>query len=99
MGIPRRWRVLHILREHGVNLLTEARVEAITDAGVVYVKDGKQQTVAADSVILASGVQANRGLAEALAGLGAEMHLLGDCKGVGYIEGALLDANRIARQI
>jgi NADPH-dependent 2,4-dienoyl-CoA reductase/sulfur reductase-like enzyme len=99
MGIPRRWRVLHILREHGVNLLTEARVEAITDAGVVYVKDGKQQTVAADSVILASGVQENRGLAEALAGLGAEMHLLGDCKGVGYIEGALLDANRIARQI
>jgi len=99
MSIPRRWRVLHILRTHGVNLLTEARVEAITDLGVVYVKDGTQQTVAVDSVILASGVQENRGLADALGGTGAEIHLLGDCKGVGYIEGALLDANKLARQI
>jgi len=99
MSIPRRWRELHILRKHDAGLVTEARVEAITDAGVTYSKDGARQTVPADSVILASGVQENRTLAEALASAGAEVHLLGDCKGVGYIEGALLDANRIARQI
>jgi 2,4-dienoyl-CoA reductase-like NADH-dependent reductase (Old Yellow Enzyme family) len=99
MSIPRRWRALHILRAHHVTLLADSRVDAITDAGVVYTHNGGQQTAPADSVILASGVQDNRGLAEALAGTGAEVHLVGDCKGVGYIEGALLDANRIARQI
>jgi hypothetical protein len=41
-----------------------------------------------------------RGLAaKALEGLGAEVHLPGDCRGVDYIEGAMMDAARIARAI
>ncbi len=99
MALPRRWRVLYTLREHGVRLLTEVRVEAVTDAGVVYSHGGERQTVAADSVILAAGVTENRSLAETLAGLGLEVHLLGDCRRVGYIEGALMDAARVARAI
>jgi 2,4-dienoyl-CoA reductase-like NADH-dependent reductase (Old Yellow Enzyme family)/thioredoxin reductase len=100
MALPRRWRVLHGLREHGVALLTGVRVEEITDAGVVYTaKDGTRSSVPIDTVILASGAGENRGLADALEGLGAEVHLLGDCRGVGYIEGAMMDAARIARLI
>jgi NADPH-dependent 2,4-dienoyl-CoA reductase/sulfur reductase-like enzyme len=99
MAIPRRWQALGTLRRHGVTLVTGATVDAITDAGVLYTKDGQQQTVPADSIILAAGTQENRGLAEELAGLGIELHLLGDCKGVGYIEGAILDGARIARAI
>jgi NADPH-dependent 2,4-dienoyl-CoA reductase/sulfur reductase-like enzyme len=99
MAIPRRWQALATLRQHGVTLVTGATVDAITDAGVVYTKDGQQQTAPADSVILAAGAQENRGLADSLAGLGIELHLLGDCKGVGYIEGAIMDGARIARSI
>ncbi|MFN8624494.1 MAG: FAD-dependent oxidoreductase [Candidatus Binatia bacterium] len=99
MAIPRRWQALGTLRRHGVTLVTGAVVDAITDAGVVYSKDGQQHTVPADSVILAAGTQENRGLADSLSGLGIELHLLGDCTGVGYIEGAMLDGARMARAI
>jgi 2,4-dienoyl-CoA reductase (NADPH2) len=100
MALPRRWRVLHELREGGVRLLTETRVEAILDEGVLYRdRQAQRQTLPADSIILATSPKPNRGLADALAGMVAEVHLLGDCKGVGYIEGALLDAARIARAI
>jgi 2,4-dienoyl-CoA reductase (NADPH2) len=100
MALPRRWRVLHGLREHGVALLTGVRVEEITDEGVVYTaKDGARSSAPVDTVILATGAGENRSLAEALEGLGAEVHLLGDCRGVGYIEGAIMDGARIARAI
>ncbi len=45
MALPRRWRALHGLREHGVALLTGVRVEEITDEGVVYTaEDGARST-------------------------------------------------------
>jgi 2,4-dienoyl-CoA reductase (NADPH2) len=100
MALPRRWRVLHGLREYGVILLTGVRVEEITDAEVVYTaQDGTRSTVAIDTVIVATGAEENRDLAEALEGFGAEVHLLGDCRSVGFIEGAIMDAARIARAI
>jgi 2,4-dienoyl-CoA reductase-like NADH-dependent reductase (Old Yellow Enzyme family) len=99
MALPRRWRALHTLRAHGVRLLTAAAVEEITDAGVMYRQHGERQIAAADHVIIATGVVENRSLADAFAGGGPDVHLLGDCKGVGYIEGAILDAAQIARAI
>lgn len=100
MALPRRWRALYDLRERGVQLFTGATVVEIHDDRVVYTRQsGDRKTVMADSVIIAVGVHENRGLADALVGLGAEIHLLGDCNGVGYIEGALRDATRIARAI
>lgn len=99
MPLGRRWRVLHTLRQHGARLITDAHTTAITDAGVVYGRDGTSETAPAESVILAVGTQENHSLAEAIKGSGAEVHLIGDCTGVGYIKGAMLDANRIARMI
>jgi 2,4-dienoyl-CoA reductase-like NADH-dependent reductase (Old Yellow Enzyme family)/NADPH-dependent 2,4-dienoyl-CoA reductase/sulfur reductase-like enzyme len=99
MALPRRWRALYALREHGVRLLSGAVVEAITDDGVLYLQHGEQQIAPADHVIIATGVAENRGLADALGGCGAAIHLIGDCRGVGYIEGAIMDAARVARAI
>jgi hypothetical protein len=76
------------------------RVLEISDEGVIYTdRDGARSATPVDTVILAGGAAENRGLAEELEGLGAEIHLLGDCRGVGYIEGAMMDAARIARAI
>jgi 2,4-dienoyl-CoA reductase (NADPH2) len=100
MALPRRWRAIHELRERGVVLLTEAAVAEITDAGVGYVdKAAVQKTVAADSVILAYGMVEDRSLAEAITGVVPEVHVVGDCHGVGYIEGALRDATLVAMKI
>jgi len=96
MALPRRWRALYTLRERGVLLVTGATVEEVSDAGVVYRQHGERRVAPADHVILAGTVVANRSLGDALATCGAEVHLLGDCKGAGYIEGAMLDAARVA---
>jgi 2,4-dienoyl-CoA reductase (NADPH2) len=100
MAPPRRWRVLHELRERGVSLHPSVRIQKIDDAGVhVENADGEVQPLPADAVVLAIGTVANPALAESLTSAGREVHTLGDCDGVGYIEGALLDATRIARAI
>lgn len=99
MALPRRWRSLYELRRHGVELIANARVEAVTDDGVVYEAAGESRTSAADSVIVAVGTRENRALAESLAGLAPEVYLIGDCERVGYIEGAVHDAARLARSI
>ncbi len=100
MSPPLRWRVLHELREADVQLCSSLRVEAIEENGVTVVDgEGARSTVAADTVILAVGAEANPALAKAIAGLGGEVHELGDCSGVGYIKGAMLDAARVAREI
>jgi 2,4-dienoyl-CoA reductase (NADPH2) len=100
MALPRRWRALHGLRQHGVALRTGVRVEEITDEGVVYTaRDGVRSTALVDTVLVATSPGKNLGLAEALEALGVEIHRLGDCQGIGYIEGAIMDAARIAREI
>ena len=100
MAPPRRWRALHQLRERGVDLLSQVRVEAIGDEGVSFAdEEGGRHAVAVDSVILAVGARDDRALAEAIADLGPEVHSIGDCDGVGYIQGAIQGAARVARQI
>ena len=95
MAIPRRWRALHELREHGVELRTEVRVEEITDEGVVVSGDGERQTLAADHVILATAPKSDPTSAEKFAGAAPEVHVIGDCSEVGYIAGAIASGNRI----
>jgi 2,4-dienoyl-CoA reductase (NADPH2) len=100
MAPPRRWRALCELREQGVRLLRERRVSAIDDDGVaVHDSEGRETVLPADHVILATGIRGDRTLADGIADGGAEVHLIGDCGGVGYLKGAIWEAARIARDI
>ena len=100
MALPRRWRVLFEARAHGVLFVTGARTLAIDDAGVIYLDaSGQRKTAPADHVILAVGAREDRSLAEALRGLTVEVQLLGDCDGVGYVQGAMLSAARVAGSV
>jgi 2,4-dienoyl-CoA reductase (NADPH2) len=100
LGIPRRWRVLHELREMGVDVHIETKVESIGEKNMTLVSTGgERKTLEADSVIIATGVEENLSLAEDLRALGCDVHLVGDCSGVGYIEGAMRDAASIAWEI
>jgi len=100
MAPPRRWRALHQLREHGVELLSGVEIRSIEDEGVRFVDaQGVPRTCAADSVILAEGAGPNRELLRSLAALAPEVYAIGDCDGVGYIPGAILDAALLARRL
>lgn len=95
MAHPRRWRVLTDLRDHGASLLTGAAVTQIDDGSVSYaVTDadgGALSSIEADSVVIATGLVADEGVADAFRAAGFEPTVIGDCTGVGYLEGAMRD--------
>lgn len=100
MAIPRRWRTLHILREHGAELLSRVVLQRFTERGVeIESSEGEKRVVAADQVLLATGVVPDQRLALALSELGLETHVVGDAEHVGYLEGAILSGARMGRAL
>jgi NADPH-dependent 2,4-dienoyl-CoA reductase/sulfur reductase-like enzyme len=100
MSIPRRWRTLHVLREHGAELLCSTRVEAFTEEGVEIIGvEGATRLVKASQILIASGVVPNRKLASSLEDLGCEVHAIGDGEEIGYLEGAILSGARLGRSL
>ncbi len=93
MAHPRRWRVLTDLRDHGATLVTGADVTSIDGQSVRYrTVDGDQtflRAAAADNVVIATGLVADSCVADAFTNAGLNPVVVGDCTGVGYIEGAM----------
>ncbi len=105
MAHPRRWRVLHDLREAGVRLVTDATgLEIGLDAVRFRApeapgRDPVEQSASADTVVLATGLEANAPAAAALESAGVPVVAVGDMTGVTYIEGAIHDGFRAALDI
>lgn len=99
LAIVRRWRVLHGIRVHGGQLLTDVNVTAIEGNRVRYHNaEGEAAEVLGDSVVLASGATPDTSLADALSGAGLKVVSIGDCQSLGYIEGAIAAGNRAGRE-
>ncbi|MCZ6829367.1 MAG: FAD-dependent oxidoreductase [Gammaproteobacteria bacterium] len=99
LAVVRRWRVLYELRELGVVMINKASVTQIERRSLQLRVEDAVVDIAADTVILAGGAQANRSLAEQLQASGVETHIAGDCGGVGYIEGAIHTGNAAGRAV
>jgi 2,4-dienoyl-CoA reductase (NADPH2) len=95
MAHPRRWRVLHELREAGARLVTGARVREIGETtlcfetGAAPDAEPTVEEIPADTVILATGLEANPEPIERLRTAGVPLVAIGDATGVGYLEGAI----------
>ena len=75
-----RVHLLKLLNEAGVKILTETKVLEITDEGItINDKSGKRSMLKADSVVLATGMEPDRSLLEALKDKVPEVYGLGDC--------------------
>ena len=61
--------------------------------------EGQAHSSAADSVILATGAQADDSLALALQAAGKPVHRVGDCADIGFIEGAMHQGHAIGRTV
>jgi pyruvate/2-oxoglutarate dehydrogenase complex dihydrolipoamide dehydrogenase (E3) component len=69
------------LNGHGVNLLTSAKVKEILDDGVVYTRNGKEESIrGVSSVILAMGAKSVDGISKAIKDRVAEVYVIGDAK-------------------
>ena len=98
--LVRRMRILAELKEHGVALHGGVGAIAIEDGAVTFTAaDGAPQRVKADHVIVAMGASGDLSLAERLEAEGYKVEAVGDCTGIGYIEGAMRGGADAARRL
>lgn len=84
----------------GVTMLAQVKYEKITDEGlIVTTKEGKKQTIQADSILTAMPLLPNADLLKSLEGKVQEVYQIGDCKVPGFMHDAISDGSRIARMI
>ncbi|MFE7225613.1 FAD-dependent oxidoreductase [Nocardioides sp. NPDC057577] len=99
MAIPRRWTAVRKASEHGVTIHRDTEVVEITPTQVRYRTGEQTAVVAADLVVVASHVESGAPLADDLQARGLEVHVVGDAGEVGYIQGAIHSAWRVARAL
>jgi len=99
-GLVGRWRYVHEAREQGIALEPRAQLVAI-DGKLVHWRDGegRARTTEAERVFVTTGAGPDPGLAGELAARGVRARALGDCREVGFVEGAMLDAARVAVEL
>jgi len=96
LAVVRRWRVLEDLQRLGVVMINKTRVASIKGESLLLIADDSEVEIEADTVILASGAMEDLSLAQLCREQGFETHVVGDCDGVSYIEGAIRSAHTVA---
>ena len=84
----------------GVTLRTGVKSMEITDKGlVITTKEGKEESIEADSIVHTSPLTSNISLFESLKGKVPEVYAIGDCKEPRLIVDAIAEGWQIARRI
>jgi pyruvate/2-oxoglutarate dehydrogenase complex dihydrolipoamide dehydrogenase (E3) component len=84
--------MVEIEREPKFVTLTDARCTGMTATSVTFVKDGKEQSISADDVILAAGMKAKAEEADSFIGTAPEFSEIGDCVRARTVEWATKEA-------
>ena len=100
LQMVRRWRALYECDKFGVTRIAHVSDFSIDQDAVRYrTGNGQLRSLPADQVILAAGATGDLSVARELEGAGFNVHTVGDCRGLGYIEGAINDGNDIGRAL
>ncbi|MDA9936961.1 FAD-dependent oxidoreductase, partial [Gammaproteobacteria bacterium] len=94
LSIVRRSRVVHLLKEHGVDLLTNVDIKEIRGQKVFVHHKDMEKTFKMDQVIIALGANPNLSLSRMLGKINIPHTTIGDCASIGYIHGAIGDARK-----
>lgn len=77
----RRAPLLSRLRAKGVNILTSATCQEVSETEITLItKDGQKQTIPADTIVIAAGSKPNREMYEAFRSKIPQTHLIGDAR-------------------
>ena len=88
-----------LLDEAGVQLKTGCRLAAVTETGAVVAGPNGEETLPADSVVLAVGFRPRPSLAGELAGAGMELYQVGDGSQVGSVMTAVGTGYTVGRKV
>lgn len=87
------------LKKKGVAMLPGVKYEAITAEGVLITREGRSQTIPADTVVVAAGAIPEVDLLGALQATGIAVYAIGDCAAPGKIADAMSAGARVGREI
>jgi 2,4-dienoyl-CoA reductase (NADPH2) len=97
LGPPGRFRVVHETEQLGVHLETGTTVIRVEADGVRWRDSAGDERHTPARTVLSTLVEAVRpALADELAALGLPVHVVGDARAAGGLEGALADAHAVA---
>ena len=100
LGVFVKPHLLDWLDRKGVTIMAGVKYEGITDKGLTITnKEGKRQTIEADTIVTAMPLLPNTELLKSLEGSVPEFYAIGDCKEPKLIVDAIADGSRIARAI
>ena len=99
MGITTRSSLRLSLRLHNVEVIARATAERVTHSGVIYTRDGEKKLAEADTVVVATGSNAETGLVDTIQGSVPEVYTVGDCVSPRTVSEAIEEAALIARKI
>ena len=85
--------------EEGLRVLTGARCTSCSDAVHCVLSDGTEQTIPADSVVLAAGMKPKLDEALSLQDPAYDFHLVGDCSCAGNVQKAVRAAFAAAQAV
>jgi len=80
IGLTSRWIILQDLARSGVKMVPEAVAKKITPQGVEVLVGDSERHIAADTVVLATGVSPQKSVYVDLFGRVSELYLIGDAK-------------------
>jgi 2,4-dienoyl-CoA reductase (NADPH2) len=99
VGGPGRWELVAELQRLGVRLLGGATIDEIGAASAAITVGDASEIVEAETVVTTAGLEPDLALPTALADSGRRVHSVGDCREIGFIEGATRSALDVARAI
>ncbi|HBY57505.1 MAG TPA: NADH:flavin oxidoreductase [Candidatus Atribacteria bacterium] len=87
------------LKDYGVKIYTNTRVKQIKSDGVIMERNGIEETIKADAVVIAVGVKAEDKLENRLRGAVSKLFCVGDCQKPGNIMDAVHEGFKIGLQV
>jgi 2,4-dienoyl-CoA reductase (NADPH2) len=80
IGRSTRWAILQDLSRLGVRTLNKALAKEITERGVVMEREGREELIPGDTVVLAVGAKPVNSLYDRIKNRVKEIHMIGDAK-------------------
>jgi len=100
MANEARHLLMQRLREKGVTILTSAKVKEILDDGVLFIRDGQEESIHnADTIVLALGAKPVDHLFEEIKDKVVEVYVIGDAKEPRKVLEATADGAEVGRKI